>query len=164
MYVVLAVGSLLALVSLFFGAPFVPSQVKDLSRVLRKAGAKKGDTFYDLGFGSGTVLVKAAQAGLAVRGFEINPLLWCVAKVRLHSYDHRLYLRPWQGAALAEADFVFIFTTTHHAKSSYFERIPDSTTVISFGTTLKRLQKRRATHTVGAYTVYDPVVPTDKKR
>lgn len=164
MYIVLAVGSLLVLVSLFFGAPFVPSQVKDLPRVLRDAGAKKGDTFYDLGFGSGTVLVKAAQAGLVVRGFEINPLLWCIAKVRLHSYDHHLYLRPWQGAVLTEADFVFIFTTSHHARSPYFERIPDSTTVISFGPPLKRLQKRRTTRTIGAYTVYDPVVPTGKKR
>lgn len=164
MYILLAVACVGALAALVLGAPFVPTHVKGFAAVLREVGAREGDVFYDLGFGSGTVLVRAAKEGLVVRGFEINPLLWVVAKIRLHGTDNKLYLRPWQGADVSEADFVFIFTTTLHAKSRHFERLPRQATIISFGAKINVLEQTRKQRTMEAYTIYEPVVHERKKR
>lgn len=83
-----AVGVILAvfLLTAFIGAPYVPShtrQVRKAFRALRPLHGK--DVLVDIGSGDGVVLREALRGGAGkVIGYEINPFLVVVAKLRLY--------------------------------------------------------------------------------
>lgn len=64
-------GSALAL-SWFAGsdAPYVPTNMNLISKVLKLAGVKKGGVFYELGSGDGRVVIEAAKLGAKANGVE----------------------------------------------------------------------------------------------
>lgn len=64
-------GCLLGL-SWFAGsdAPFVPTKMKHLRKILKWAGVKKGKKFYELGSGDGRVVFEAANLGADSVGIE----------------------------------------------------------------------------------------------
>lgn len=66
------------IVSLFFGAPFVPTQRKTVATMIKIANITKDDIVVDLGSGDGRVTIAAAEAGARrALGFEIQPhLVW----------------------------------------------------------------------------------------
>lgn len=51
-------------------APYVPSNMRLISRVLEAAGVKKGKVFYELGAGDGRVVIEAAKMGAKSNGVE----------------------------------------------------------------------------------------------
>ncbi|MFW9922720.1 MAG: SAM-dependent methyltransferase [Candidatus Thorarchaeota archaeon] len=62
------------------GAPFVPTRMKKVRKMLEMAKIQPGDTVYDLGCGDGRVIVMAARKfGAKAVGIEIDPFrfLWC---------------------------------------------------------------------------------------
>lgn len=64
-------GSGLAL-SWFAGsdAPYVPTKMNLILKVLQAAGIKKGKVFYELGSGDGRVVIEAAKLGAKSNGIE----------------------------------------------------------------------------------------------
>lgn len=68
---VLVILSLIGL-SWFAGsdAPFVPTTVENLKKILKAAGIKKGKKFYELGSGDGRVVIEAAKLGAESYGIE----------------------------------------------------------------------------------------------
>jgi len=62
------------------GAPWVPSSMSRVHKMLTLAEVRPGDLVYDLGCGDGRVLLAAARRyGARAVGIEIDPLryLWC---------------------------------------------------------------------------------------
>lgn len=51
-------------------APYVPTKMKDIRKVLKLAGVKKGKKFYELGSGDGRVVYEAASLGADAVGIE----------------------------------------------------------------------------------------------
>lgn len=51
-------------------APYVPTKLDPIRKILRSAGIKKGDTFYELGSGDGRVVFEAALLGADATGIE----------------------------------------------------------------------------------------------
>jgi len=64
-------GCILAL-SWFAGsdAPFVPTKMETIRKILKMAGVKKGKKFYELGSGDGRVVMEAAKMGADSIGIE----------------------------------------------------------------------------------------------
>lgn len=81
----LLAGCTLAL-SWFAGsdAPYVPSNMRLLSKVLKAAGVKKEKVFYELGSGDGRVVIEAAKLGAKANGIEQSWL-----RVWLSRYNSR---------------------------------------------------------------------------
>ena len=81
--VIIAVVTLLSFsFVLLFGAPFLPTLKKQIDEALNLLDLKPGETLLELGCGDGRVLMAAAQRGLSVVGYELNPILVVVAKLR----------------------------------------------------------------------------------
>ena len=62
------------------GAPWVPTPMRKVRKMLELAGVGPGDLVYDLGCGDGRTIVTAARRyGAHAVGIEIDPLryLWC---------------------------------------------------------------------------------------
>ncbi len=103
------------------GAPFVPSPHKALKDVLKLAQIKKGDIVYDLGSGDGRILIEAAKKGACAYGWEINPFLCLIAKIRIHlaglSKNAKAYWGNFWTKDLSKADVIFFFLITHWART-----------------------------------------------
>jgi len=66
---------------LLFGAPYLPTLKTQQQEALKLLDLKPGQTLLELGCGDGRVLLAAAKKGIYGVGYELNPMLYIVAKV-----------------------------------------------------------------------------------
>jgi len=110
-------GCFLAL-SWFAGsdAPYVPTKLEAIRKILKLAGVKKGKKFYELGSGDGRVVIEAAKLGANSYGYEqswIRVLYsrWKTHKLASHSssgnvsfYHGNIFSRDY-----TDADIIYIY-------------------------------------------------------
>ncbi len=77
------IGCLLGL-SWFAGsdAPYVPTKMDSIRKILKFAGVKKGKKFYELGSGDGRVVIEAAKLGAESTGIEQSWLRVLYSKIK----------------------------------------------------------------------------------
>ncbi len=138
---VLVVVFLFAVV-LLVGAPYLPTLGPQVGAALALANLKPGDTLLELGCGDGKVLIAAAQQGIVVVGYELNPLLVIVCKIRTWRYRKQVsviwgdfWQKPWP-----EADAIFVFLLPKymsrlHKKCIQYEHNPVK--LVSFAFAIK---------------------------
>jgi hypothetical protein len=101
----------------FRGAPYVPTLRRSVRHALDTLDLKKGDLLVDLGSGDGVVLKAAAARGLRAMGYEINPLLCIVARLRCLGSRGQVSVK-WRDFWLAEipheAKGIFVFLAGPH--------------------------------------------------
>jgi hypothetical protein len=99
--------------SVFFGAPFVPTDARNVEEMVRLAGIKPGERLADLGSGDGRILIAAARAGAQADGWEISPFLclWSRWKIRRAGLADcaRVHLGSYWGANFRKTDVVTLF-------------------------------------------------------
>lgn len=74
-------------VTVFFGAPYLPTLKPQITTALDMLELKSGQTMLEIGSGDGRVLRAAAARGWHVIGYELNPILvlislWVTRKYR----------------------------------------------------------------------------------
>lgn len=77
---------------LLFGAPYLPTRRVQAKEALDLLSLKKGDIFVDLGSGDGAVLLEAARRGLECYGYELNPFVWLVSKIRTRKFGSQVHI------------------------------------------------------------------------
>lgn len=100
------------------GAPYVPTFRKQTETALDLLDLKQGQTLLELGCGDGRVLALAAGRGLRAVGYEINPLLVIIAKIR--TWPHRRLVSVKWGdywrADWPKADGIYVFLLDKYMK------------------------------------------------
>lgn len=94
-----------------FGAPYLPTLKPQTKEALDLLKLKKGQTLLELGCGDGRVMRAAAQRGIKVVGYELNPILVLVAKVVTWKYRDLTTVK-WGNFWRAQwppTDAVFVF-------------------------------------------------------
>ncbi len=71
---------------LLFGAPYLPTLTPQVDIALDLLNLKPGDTLIELGSGDGKVLLAATRRGLRVTGYELNPILVVISRIRTCRY------------------------------------------------------------------------------
>jgi len=95
-------------------APFVPAKNRDLGRIIKMAGLKQGEVFYDLGCGNGKVVFAAGAAGARAIGVELsfpNYLICIIRKLFKRSPGVSFKFGNLYKYGLAGADIVYLFGT-----------------------------------------------------
>jgi SAM-dependent methyltransferase len=94
-----------------FGAPYLPTLTSQMNTAFEFLDLKPGQTLLELGCGDGKVLVAAAERGICVVGYEINPLLLLLCWLRTRRYKGlvRLRLANFWRADWPQADAVYGF-------------------------------------------------------
>ena len=84
-------GCMIAL-SWFAGsdAPYVPTKMAAIRKILKLAGAKKGKKFYELGSGDGRVVIEAAKLKAQAVGIEQSWLRVLYSKYQAHNLASHL--------------------------------------------------------------------------
>jgi hypothetical protein len=103
---------------IFFGAPYLPTLEPQKKAALELLDLEAGQTLIELGSGDGTMLLAAAQKGLNVIGYELNPILVIVSYIRTSTYRHRVkviwgnyWVMQWP-----ETDGIFTFLLDKYMK------------------------------------------------
>jgi hypothetical protein len=130
-----------------FGAPYVPT----LSTELRSAfidlyELKKNDVVVDLGSGDGRVLREATKHGAKGYGYELNPLLVLLSRVRLGRRATIQLRDMWSVTLPADTTLVYVFTVSRDTKrlSRFLQKQADARGqaihVMTFGPTFAHRQ------------------------
>lgn len=105
-------------------APYVPTKMDQIRKVLKMAGVKRGKKFYELGSGDGRVVLEAAKLGAESYGIEQSWIRVFYSKYKtsllLHNKAWRLASHLTSGKAkffhgnifaknYSEADIVYIY-------------------------------------------------------
>jgi hypothetical protein len=125
--------------SFFIGAPYFKTPKKAVQEALRAAGAKPGQTLYDLGAGDGKIIWLAEKEfGLKAVGFELSPIVYPIARINLFFHGikkSRLYCRNFYKQNLAGADIVFCFLSSRSMaklKPKFEQELTPGSHVISY--------------------------------
>lgn len=95
------------------GAPIAITSKSRIREIIRLAEIKPDDKFYELGSGTGRVMVVVAKHSKAeVVGFELSPIFYFITLINLkvnRIKKYKLFLKNFQNADLEEADIIFCF-------------------------------------------------------
>lgn len=70
--------------SMFKGAPYAALGKDRIKTMMKLLKIQKGKKLADLGAGDGRILKAAALNGALSYGYEINPLIFLISKIKLH--------------------------------------------------------------------------------
>ena len=107
-------------VIVFIGAPYVPSNKKDVQRLFKELDMRKGSVIVDLGCGDGRVLIEASKQGMRAVGYELNPFLYAICWLRLRKYPKaKVIWGNFWSADLSKASMVFVFSASPFMQRLY---------------------------------------------
>jgi cyclopropane fatty-acyl-phospholipid synthase-like methyltransferase len=108
-FVLIMVPTLMTLIN---GAPFVPTPMDAVRKMLKLANIKKGDVVYDIGCGDGRmVYVAANEYGAKATGLELSPLVYAFARIRklLWRSKAKILFRNFKTQNFRDADVIVCY-------------------------------------------------------
>ncbi|MBM3210255.1 class I SAM-dependent methyltransferase [Candidatus Saccharibacteria bacterium] len=112
----------LFLLTALIGAPYVPSHRQDVKALFESIALNNKDVVVDIGSGDGVVLKVAAQAGARAIGYEINPILVAIARLRCYSYRHLVKVKClnfWQAQFPNDVTVFYTFGESRDIRRLY---------------------------------------------
>lgn len=103
---------------LLFGAPYLPTFKKQQQAALNLLNLKSGQKLLDPGCGDGRMLLVAAKKGISGIGYELNPILFLVARIITWRYRKivKIYFANFWYAKWPQADGVYVFLIDKYMK------------------------------------------------
>lgn len=144
----------------FIGAPFVPVNKKIVKECFEVINLKRGDIVYDLGSGDGRILIAAAKRGAKAYGWEINPVIWLLSKIRIRlagvSKNVVVYLGSYWNASLHKADIVTLYLISYQMlrmEKKLLKELKSGSRVLSYAFNFPNWQPKL--HTKSGIYVYE---------
>lgn len=144
-------------VSVFFGSPYVKTGDAIIKKALKLANIKRGEVFYELGCGTGDVLIEASKFNVKAIGFEISPFYYLIAKIRLFLFTilhssfsscsikkrNNVVYENMLSVDLSRADIVYCYLLPkllEKLSSKFLKELKPTARVISIGFPIPKLR------------------------
>ena len=116
MWVIVAIVLLFGFV-VAFGAPYVPSLHGEVRRAFKSLyPVGKSDVIVDLGSGDGQVLLEASRLGATGYGYELNPILVLISRLRLRGRANVQLANMWSVRLPDNTTLVYAFVVSRDRK------------------------------------------------
>jgi len=99
-------------IAIFHAAPFMPTPMPAVKKLLKHAGIKKGDIVYDLGAGDGRFVHLATKNyGAKATGFELNYFvyLWAIMMQKVAKWQGTMVRANFLKKDLSDADIIICY-------------------------------------------------------
>ncbi len=131
--------------TIFLGAPYVPTPLKVVKRMIELAEPKPGETLYDLGSGDGRIIIGAAiNYNLKAVGYEINPILVYYSREKIKRLGLKSKAKAYWGnffrKNLSDADIVLVYLlqlTNNFLEKKFISQLKPGTRIVSLSFTFK---------------------------
>ncbi len=126
------------IIALVHGAPFVPTPIVRVQKMLALAKIKPGDKVYDIGCGDGRIVYLAAKEyGAKAVGFELSPVVYMLARIRkiLWRSKAKIYFRDSRRKNLSDANVIFCYLmpdTLAKLQSKFEQELKPGTRIVSY--------------------------------
>lgn len=161
--VIIGVVVALFLATAFTGAPYVPSQRREVREVFSKLRPLRStDVVVDIGSGDGVVLQEICERGAHAVGYEINPVLVLLTRWRLrrHAASCRVLLKNfWTTPFPDDTTVVYTFGDSRDIRKMYEKvmrettRLGKSIDFISYGFEVPNIQPTKTHRAHHLYTI-----------
>lgn len=122
------------LISVFYGSPYVKTRHCIIKKALEMVDLKKDDVFYELGCGSGDVLLTAAKYGVKAIGYEISPYYYILAKLRTMRYHNiEVKYQNIHKVDFKKADVIYCYLLPKLLSKIDFSKVKQQVKIISIG-------------------------------
>jgi SAM-dependent methyltransferase len=148
----------------FLGAPWAPSSMRTVHKMLTIAEVSHDDLVYDLGCGDGRTIITAARRyGARAVGIEVDPLryLWCQVLVSIFRLRDRVQVifGDFFSQDLSDADVVACYLlqdTNNKLEKKFDKELKPGTRVVSNTFIFWGMQKIREDGDVRLYLSHPP--------
>jgi len=146
-----------------YAAPWVPTSMVEVHKMLQLAEIGPGDLVYDLGCGDGRIIIVAArQYGSQAIGIEIDPLryVWCQILITILGLRDRVQIvyGDFFKKDLSDADVVTCYllpATNEKLENKFLQELKATTRVVSHDFLFPGLQLQRQDDQYNLY-LYHP--------
>ena len=119
------------------GAPYVPTPMAAVKKMVKAAKIRKGDRIYDIGCGDGRVLYLAEKNGAQATGFEISPAIYLLALIKkiLKGAKMKIRFSDFRNNNLGDADVIFCYLMPNMIKKNiqkFQKELKPGTKIISY--------------------------------
>ena len=136
------------------GAAYGRTPRKAAAEAVKLADLKRDEVFYDLGCGTGEALIEASKLSDHVKGVEIEPIRWFIAKLRARKA--KVILGNLFNHNISDADVVFLFQYEGRINDRIAMKIKaetrSETRVISYLHQIKNLKLVKSQNEILIYT------------
>jgi len=96
---------------MFFGAPFAALSANRIATMFQLLQPVKKKNFLDIGSGDGRIVIAAARHGLKSYGYEINPLLVLISRIKIKkaNVSGTILLKDYWKEDFSKFDYVTVW-------------------------------------------------------
>lgn len=108
-YILLLYPTLRALIN---GAPFVPTPMTAVNKMIKAANLKPGQIVYDIGCGDGRIVhIASKNHNVKATGFELSPFVYLLARIRKFFWRSKAKIKfsDFKKHNLSDADVIFCY-------------------------------------------------------
>ncbi|HJX50850.1 MAG TPA: methyltransferase domain-containing protein [Candidatus Nanoarchaeia archaeon] len=122
----------------FYGAPFEPTDEKKLRKIMKLAKIKRGEKAVDLGSGDGRIVIALAKAGADAHGYEINPFLVLLSRIKIKKLglkNAHIHWKSFWGINLRRYDIIIMFqfhTVMNRLKNKLKKEMKNNSRIVSY--------------------------------
>lgn len=160
------------MIAFFTGAPWVPTPMKRVRRMLELANIGPGDRVYDLGCGDGRLVQEAAKTyGADAIGLELSPLVYAMARIRnfILRSKAQILLKDFRKVNFSNAKALTFYLLPEVLKvmgPKFAAELKPGTRIVSYafqidGWTPTHIEERDRENSLGRIFVYE--IPTSVK-
>lgn len=161
LFLLIILSTVLTAYASWIGAPFLPTPRHIIKEILKEVDLKSGEKFYDLGSGTGRILIIAEKFfGANAIGFELSPIFYVISRLNLifnNTKSSKIFLKNFYNQNISDADVIFAYLiprSMNKLELKFKSELKKGTRIISYAFAIKNWEPQKILKKEGLPSVF----------